>query len=533
MSTDTGSKQRLLIVDDSKVIRVTARKILRDHFETIEAVDGETAWETLNDDGPFSLVVSDLTMPRLDGFGLLERIRTCQRPDIRDVPVIIITGANDSEATKLRASQAGATDFIGKPFDSVHLLARTQAHASAHVLTATLREETFRLEENSATDPLTGLANELAFMDRAYQQLSYAIRHKTTLSVFLIEIDGYPEHEQRFGKPASEAIVRSIADNLNYEIRQEDVVARTGTARFSLLLPGMNMAGIRNLSERISRSISTSPVKHGGNSIRLSVSIGVATPDIRRDTRLEDLLSEATQHLSIARSRGGNQAVFATAVNDVADLRSPGTADSSVLTSEAILELAASAETAEIEIRAPQLFDPEEDPGDRLPTIECRETSENAPLPNAFAGPVSDRPFAAQAGVQEGGGPGGAPRAAGPDIREAAAPRDKAAFAFDEAAIDLEETIVITAPFDAHTPTVPDQASHTDRRAVSADAAAEPATLQTGRAVTTSAAHPVSHQTGTGSPVIQSGTEDHPPRKGFIRRLFGGIFSPFRRRRPA
>ena len=76
MSDESGIKQRILIVDDSKVIRVTARKILRDHFETVEAVDGENAWEILSSEEPFSLVVSDLTMPELDGYGLLERIRS-------------------------------------------------------------------------------------------------------------------------------------------------------------------------------------------------------------------------------------------------------------------------------------------------------------------------------------------------------------------------------------------------------------------------------------------------------------------------
>ena len=98
MSENTEKKQRLLIVDDSKVIRVTARKILRDHFETIEAVDGENAWELLSGEETFALVVSDLTMPRLDGFGLLERIRSSHLPQVRELPVIIITGANDTDA---------------------------------------------------------------------------------------------------------------------------------------------------------------------------------------------------------------------------------------------------------------------------------------------------------------------------------------------------------------------------------------------------------------------------------------------------
>ena len=102
MSDEAGKRQRLLIVDDSRVIRVTARKILQGHFETVEAVDGENAWELLNNAAPFSLIVSDLTMPNLDGYGLLERIRNSHLPQIREIPVIIITGANDSEATKVQ-----------------------------------------------------------------------------------------------------------------------------------------------------------------------------------------------------------------------------------------------------------------------------------------------------------------------------------------------------------------------------------------------------------------------------------------------
>ena len=268
MGNESGNKQRLLIVDDSKVIRVTARKILQDHFETVEAVDGENAWELLNNAGPFSLVVSDLTMPNLDGYGLLERIRSSHLPQIKTIPVIVITGANDSESTKERAKQAGATDFIGKPFDSVHLLARTQAHASAHTTTQTLMEENIGLEEQALTDPVTGLANEAAFMDHSYQQLSYAIRHKTSLAVFRIEIDDFDELFKHHGKDISESIIKSVATVLKSSILLEDMAARVGSALFSLLLQGMSSTGIRKLADRTNRDIRARILKQGEKRIR-------------------------------------------------------------------------------------------------------------------------------------------------------------------------------------------------------------------------------------------------------------------------
>jgi diguanylate cyclase (GGDEF)-like protein len=527
MNEDTGAKQRLLIVDDSKVIRVTARKILRDHFETIEAVDGENAWETINNEGPFSLIVSDLTMPNLDGFGLLERIRNSQRPDIRDVPVIIITGANDSEKTKSRASQAGATDFIGKPFDSVHLLARTQAHANAHAMTHALRQETFTLEEQAATDPLTGLPNEIAFMDRGYQQLSYAIRHKTTLSISLIEIDDYLELGRQHGKPASEAMIKSVANTLTAEIRQEDIVARTGTARFGLLLPGMNMAGINNLAERINKSVSTSPVKQDENRINVTISIGVATPDIRRDTRLEDLLSEAAHHLSLARSQGGNQAVITDSTNDDSELCTHDFAGKVTLPAEAIMEMLSGADMTEIEIGVPLALEPEEDLPQEQPTLECRETAALAHLPRKSAGPDSGSPRTARAGTLADSGLESTAPVMGLVIQEPVVSQGRAVFAIDDRDTGLDETIIITAPFDVHFTADPDTTNEEVWKTRSTDVASgRELASSTTTTLETSPEHLES------DPGVQEEVEEAPVRTGFFRRVLRAIRSPFGRRKP-
>ena len=106
MSDESENKQRLLIVDDSKVIRVTARKILQDHFKTVEALDGENAWEILGSEEPFSLIVSDLTMPKLDGFDVLELLGD-------ESPVVIFVTAYDEFA--LRAFDTYAVDYLLKP----------------------------------------------------------------------------------------------------------------------------------------------------------------------------------------------------------------------------------------------------------------------------------------------------------------------------------------------------------------------------------------------------------------------------------
>jgi len=310
MSENTGEKQRLLIVDDSKVIRVTARKILQDHFETVEAVDGENAWEILTGMGPFSLVVSDLTMPKLDGYGLLEKIRSAHDPDISKLPVIVITGDNDSEKTMRQAREAGATDFIGKPFDAVHLLARTQSHASAHSERQSLTEQNITLEDQALIDTQTGLPNEAAFMERGQQQLSYAIRHNTPLTVAQLEIDNYDELFRQHGDPITGMVVKYAASVMASDIRQEDMTARTGTARFAMLLTGMEQGGVQTLTDRISKDIKARVIRYGSDEIRFTVSIGICSPNIQDDTCLDDLLTMAGNNLRQAITKGGNQTIF-------------------------------------------------------------------------------------------------------------------------------------------------------------------------------------------------------------------------------
>ncbi|MGD2138401.1 MAG: diguanylate cyclase [Gammaproteobacteria bacterium] len=455
MSVNSGEKPRLLIVDDSRVIRVTARKILRDHFETVEAADGEEAWAMLGKDAPYSLVVSDLTMPNLDGYGLLERIRHSHLPHVKDIPVIIITGANDSDTAMERARAAGATDFIGKPFDSVQLLARTQAHASANTSARMLRQATIELEEKSPVDPLTGLANEITFMERGYQQLAYAIRHNTSLSTFRIEIDHYGDLYKRYGAEFAQAGVNLVAEVLRENIRQEDMAARIGTARFALLLQSAGKSGSRNLAERIRSDINKRILRHEGQPVHISVSIGVAAPEIRRDTRFDSMLLVADNHLVHAIDHGGNKVIHDSR-DIVRPVRprnrhlsrpDPATTDDKpveTLAAEALVPESTASHPAATGFHPgmPDTTDPAIAAGtDRA--VECLATGTPRPLPGRFAGPVPEGPASF---AIEDTAPAGAD-----------AVRGRSRFVVPDEE-PPEETIVITAPFSAGTDPEPSPA---------------------------------------------------------------------------
>jgi diguanylate cyclase (GGDEF)-like protein len=514
MSENTEKKQRLLIVDDSKVIRVTARKILRDHFETIEAVDGENAWELLSGEETFALVVSDLTMPRLDGFGLLERIRGSHLPQVRELPVIIITGANDTDTTMERARTAGATDFIGKPFDAVHLLARTQAHANAHAVTNTLMEENTALEENSTIDSTTGLCNETGFMERGYQQLSYAIRHGSNLAMFRIEIDGFGELFQHHGEAFTESVIREMGKTLTPVIRQEDTAARTGTARFSLLLPGMNQAGIRNLAERINRNFSTSRFMSGDTRVPVTISVGVGAPVIRRNTRFEELLTITDQRLTQAISQGGNRIVY----EDISPESAPEIPEA-VLPEPELVEAnaAVSVFPTGIELEDLEEIDlshvglpgsvPETDKYN-VQTIEALAPGTAEPAGDRFAGPVPDSPGGLTTPVTPGHT---ATVDTGlPESHSTIPANEPVGLAAETAADD----IIIAAAYSPYTTPVPD-AGASGNKPETADSRDN--TLDTAEGVDGAAAE-------------ADDPDTTPRRKGFFRKILG-LFARSRSRR--
>jgi DNA-binding response OmpR family regulator len=116
-----NARPRILVVDDDADIRLLLRELLERAGYTIdEAPDGRTALRNLFSNAP-ALVILDVTMPDMDGYQTLERIR-----DLSDVPVLMLT-ARSQELEKVRGLSAGADDYVAKPFGRQELLARVQA----------------------------------------------------------------------------------------------------------------------------------------------------------------------------------------------------------------------------------------------------------------------------------------------------------------------------------------------------------------------------------------------------------------------
>lgn len=300
--SDTSPAQ-ILVVDDSRVIRRAAVKILEKEYAIIEAEDGGDAWKQIQNNRSISVVFSDLGMPVMDGYELLEKIRKSDDPSISRLPVIIITGAEESDGAKEKVFELGATDFITKPFDSIALRSRAQAHIS-------YRREVHSLEQRVATDKVTGLYTESAFRQQGEQALAYAQRHKMGLTVVRIDIEHFAEIFVKHGKDVAEQILAKVASIIRDVLRKEDSASRMGVAKFALLLTCSDGEGATAAITRICQRVAALKLKLGSEIFQIKFSAGITSPEISDDgTAFEKYITQAEAALQQSIKTGGGKII--------------------------------------------------------------------------------------------------------------------------------------------------------------------------------------------------------------------------------
>lgn len=132
MQTTPDAKTPILIVDDSRTVRASLSKVLSPNFSIIEAVDGEDGWKKLQVNATIKLVITDIMMPVLDGYGLICRIRGAESERLKMIPIIVVTSAED-EISRERAHACGANNFIVKPARPEDLIERVNFHTEANL----------------------------------------------------------------------------------------------------------------------------------------------------------------------------------------------------------------------------------------------------------------------------------------------------------------------------------------------------------------------------------------------------------------
>ena len=299
---------RVLVVDDSLVIRKVIEKKLKHEFDLVMAEDGEAGWEMLRQDDRICVLVTDMEMPRLDGYAFISRIRASDDARMRDIPIIAITGAEDEES-KERAFACGTTDFVVKPIDTMQLLARVHALAKLNLATRQLVESQAALQDQATLDPLTQLSSRRYFQQRCDQDLAYAVRHGQDFSLLRMEIDNFKSIYQQHGDGLVDEMLTWPAGIFMATCRREDTVARIGGAEFAVLAPATGRDKAQILCRRLCTAVVAKPFVSGGKEIPVTLSVGAVTLDEGAKRNFTELMEIAERRVRRARIAGGDRVV--------------------------------------------------------------------------------------------------------------------------------------------------------------------------------------------------------------------------------
>ena len=290
-------KQSILIVDDVPSNIKILGDALKEHYHVRAALNAKDALAIASSQDPPDLILLDVVIPEMDGYEICRELKN--NDSTRHIPVIFTTSM-DQEEDETKGLEAGAVDYITKPFRLPIVKARVKTHIELKVQRDLLREL-------SMIDTLTRIPNRRR-MDELFQlEWKRGQRSRAPISLIMIDIDHFKLYNDTYGHPAGDECLRLVARELSDSMRRSgDFVARYGGEEFVVLLPGNDIAGASNVAETMRQGVKRLELEHKNSPVAkvVTISLGVASvlPDAFSDP--ESLLKAADDALYVAKKNG-------------------------------------------------------------------------------------------------------------------------------------------------------------------------------------------------------------------------------------
>jgi diguanylate cyclase (GGDEF)-like protein len=296
---------RILIAEDEPISRrLLAKALEKMGHDVVSTPNGSEAWAVLQGED-IRLVIADWEMPEMDGIELVRRVRT-ETPD-RYVYFILLTSRVQRKDI-VRGMDAGADDYVTKPFDSEELRVRIRAGERVTRLEEELELKNDQLRLMAMVDGLTGISNRRAFDEEFPRVREASRRFQRQFSVVMIDIDRFKSYNDSLGHEAGDGALRAVAQILSGELRHSDKVFRYGGEEFVCLLADTNEQGATQVGERLRKAIESAEIRHPSNSPVpiVTISAGTATYDPSRGETADTIIGQADQALYAAKADGRN-----------------------------------------------------------------------------------------------------------------------------------------------------------------------------------------------------------------------------------
>lgn len=301
MDIDPKDRRLLVVDDDPDSLSIIAEALRWEGYGVKTAISGQEALEAIQNWSP-DLILLDVNMPGMNGLETLKDLRHKERY----VSVMFISGNTATEAV-IAGLDAGADDYIPKPFDPLELLARVRTQLRIKDLNDQLLAANERLKELVDTDDLTGLFNMRSVYQRLESELDRARRFGRQVCVVMMDMDHFKSvndgHDHLFGS----FVLSEVGGIIRNNIRSIDLGARYGGDEFMMILTETSPEGAMKFCERLGKAIAAKHFKNGTDEIRLTCSIGFAvTPPGDNQTDARGLVRTADHALYEAKRAGRN-----------------------------------------------------------------------------------------------------------------------------------------------------------------------------------------------------------------------------------
>lgn len=296
---------KVLIADDDHISRmITKAAVEQSGHDSILATDGDEAWRLYREHHP-EAVVTDLSMPGLDGLALCRAIRAAENDSYT---YLILVTSRGTRKDVLAGMEAGADDYVTKPLDPFSLQTRLLAAQRITSLHADLARYRAALAEQARTDPLTKLRNRLKLAEDLDHLHTRTDRDGRDFALAMCDVDYFKSYNDIYGHQAGDAALVAIAAALAAQARNGDSVYRFGGEEFLLVLPGQSLATARIVLERATTAVRSLEIEHtGAPSGFLSISVGISAYRDGHRADSEQLLREADLALYTAKAAGRNR----------------------------------------------------------------------------------------------------------------------------------------------------------------------------------------------------------------------------------
>jgi len=309
---------QILIVEDNPGLNEILRKIVESEgYEVSSAFTGAAALDAIENEGPFDLVLLDVMLPDpksptgrgIDGLEVCKLIKsnTAQA----DTMIFLVT-VKDQPEDIMKGIDAGADDYITKPFNTTLLLAKIKAMLRIKSLSEELKKKNKMLEEMAITDGLTGIPNYRYFIDKLEEEVKRGRRYSTPFTLLILDLDNFKEINDTHGHRHGDFVLREVANRLQHGLRETDILARYGGDEFALLLTQTDSEGGRNVADQVLERLAL-PIVANSKEHFIEASIGVVASDTMPPATADELIVAADKALYTAKERGGDQVYVALA----------------------------------------------------------------------------------------------------------------------------------------------------------------------------------------------------------------------------